>query len=583
MNTEDILTKIKSKKEEWTKAIDKRPLRALLVPSLLAVLMMLNWHHAYPVISKMEMNLILLIAFLLEFLIVVEMKRNIAKIFWLIGAIAEIWEAVLYNFFEEGQKFLSVTVYEVLKGFCGIWLILFIPVFIYFIVVCIRVVRWTQEDWEKIKGIRREHRKKWLTEHIQIREVIGQYRIERRRQEILFKQKRVEEKARQQEHKYAVEAEKRKREFEEQQEKNKYELEGIKRRWILEQEYQEELDELRREKDLSEQQKEWEYEAEVHERQRQEQAEQGEHSSVGINMLLSKLPPKGKKFLLNAMLFTIFFVVILFYILIPINENTQFSITGWIEQTGQFMDSFKETEKERIENDIEEELEHSDNAQSDYSGAYVALAKYTIFYIALVGTAFSMLILLWKTIEGILHWAFKEKSGSFTSFSDFFEEFSTPFVVLIVALSVLLTMVGAESIMSKLSPLFTTLAGTVMCIIIILIATYAIRLIIDQSIKKGSFLCTTMHLVFILLIENVMGIVLGILSAVNLKETIHSLISFFLHHQEGDLYKRVEETMQEAINDEIKFIGQTAKKRNNFASRKSAFSNFSSVSWSRKK
>ncbi|MCM1262979.1 MAG: hypothetical protein NC313_09690 [Butyrivibrio sp.] len=516
MRIVQLLSKMKT---NLAKAIDKNPVCTLIVPVMAAILILLN-RQGGSFMSKIEVNLIFFILFLFELIIAIASQKNSAKLFWVIGTIASSLEAIIYNFCEEGRHFPLTSIHEILNGFCGIYLIISLPVFIYFIVVCIRVVRWDQADWEKVKAIQREYQKNRIKEHIQLRYIINQYKSDQKKQLL----------------------------------QRHYDMKTLELNNKLN--HRNEIKTLRQSQKLKEVQ----------------------NNQQPFEKILHKI----FKFLIS---FLITSIIIFLYIKIPIKETNDgdYGINKWLQQTEQFMETFQDATQEKDnpgtvqdstleegrpetiqdatrENNNPETIQNT-TQEGNNQGTIGALTEYTIFYIALAGTALSVILLIWKTVEGILEWIYKG-APAYTGFSGFISEYSTPFVILIIAVSVLLTMIGYGNIFENLPDLFTTLVATVMCIILTLIAADAIRLIINQSIHSDSLLRTAMHLAFVLIIENVMGIVLGVLTGINLKAVITSLISFFIHPENESLYNNVEKTMDDALNEEIDNIRRRKKHSN---------------------
>lgn len=569
------LPRIKEVKTELTKTIDQRPLRALIVPLLLAILIYLSTYHGYIEVSYLEMNIAFLLAFFVEIVLVAALKRNLTKIYWLIGTIAVSIEAVLYNFFKEGWNFPIASIYKVLNGFCGIWLVMSIGVLIFIIIVCVRVVRWSQEDWEKIKAIWRNYRKQWLEGWVQAREAVGQYRMTRQKVKSFLKQVEAKEKIKQRENEQILQSEKREGIYREQRAQNKFNFEMNERRRTLEQLHQEEIDRICQTNKISEMQKELEHENKIREIQRGREIEKEKKGQPvrKENKILRWFSTTGIGILRKIIVLIFVVLYIRIYIEIPkygIEASHGDGINQWIQWTGKFMESF---------NNMGQNAKNETDFGS--TGAVSVLTEYTIFYIALTGMMFSTLFLLSKMMEGILLWIFKEKHR-YTGLTGFFAEYSTPFIVLIIAVSVLLTLNDAGSIMENLPTLFTTLAGTVMSVLIIMIATDAIRLILKQSIESASLLRTSMYLTFMLLIENVMGIVLGVLLAINLKTIIHSVFSFFMPNGNTKFHQNVENALNESLDVEIKKLRRRIRSGNNEKKYRSLFSDFYNKSWSQK-
>lgn len=537
---------MKLSREEWNKAIGKKPLRALIVPLLAAIIILLNRYSDHNSIPKMEMNLFLLIVFFVELLVVIASSQNITKLFWLVGTMAVFLEAVIYNFFVEGKDFPITSTYEIINSLCGAWTALFIPVFAYLVVVCVRAVRWTQEDWEKIKKLWREERIHRLEEYIRRQEMRKNSWIERYKIRDLLKNEKIGKKTKRQEFKKNIEVEKYKNAI---------------RKWGTREEYRRKIKDIRRQRKI------------------EVVGRKGfilrikEVLGAALEIRVSKIVKGGLKIILPIIITG---AIVYFYIFIPMKDEYS-KVNDWVYQAGQFMENF-----EHLNEDNGSETgggENQKEIENDLYGGFNAIIEYTIFYIALTGTAVSIIFLLWKTVEGLVLWIISNNK-SYGGFSGFFMEYSTPLVILIMAVSVLLTFVDEGAIMDNLPQLFMTLAGVVMSIIIVLICVDAIRLILNQSIAPNSLLRTAMHLTFILFINNVMGIIVGVLTGINLKETIISLLYFFFHVDDIQLYQNVKETLDVSLNKEVNEIKRGIKKGSAKVNSASRFSSFSTTHWS---
>lgn len=150
-----------------------------------------------------------------------------------------------------------------------------------------------------------------------------------------------------------------------------------------------------------------------------------------------------------------------------------------------------------------------------------------------------------------------------SSKNNFFEEYSTPIIVLVVAGAFIMAIrsqnTSTESdwnILEFVSGLFTYIVGILVAIIALLVAFETIRLVLDQCIKGGSLLKGSMHLIFILIIQYAMGLLMGILRIFALKDVIESLLLFFLPDLEQSVEPEVKQVFNAALRHEV---NQTAK------------------------
>ena len=179
--------------------------------------------------------------------------------------------------------------------------------------------------------------------------------------------------------------------------------------------------------------------------------------------------------------------------------------------------------------------------------------------------------------EGALEY-FLNDTLKHKGFSDFLTEYSTPFTILLITVCALSTFTSQGISEEGLIKFFEALAGTVLLLLLLLIAVDAVRLVLLQCVQKNSLLRISMHLVFILFVENVMGIVFGVLMGVSLKEFISSIFAFFMKDEDSKIHGKIEETLKNALESEIGTVQSGIQNR-----KKSVFDSFHSTNWSRRK
>lgn len=518
-------------------------------PALFAVLVtflvLWNQYNSRVTLTNLEMNLIFFAMFAISLILTVWAHANRRKCIWLIGMSVAIIEVYFYNRLDSSDTFFMDLI-RFWSGFNNVWSKLLLLMLIYLLIVGIRVVRWSQEDWEEIQKFRREKRKqKVMAFWEECKECWSAFcdkrkwiRVKKRIQSLFWaNEERKEQEAaaeRREQHRIAY-----KEELEINLRQRKY-LQGVRHRKEREKAERDNSNPSQNEKEINNTVK--------------------TVLAVGIMLL-----------------------IVAFYVFIPYGvEGNQGK--GWMNHVRQvvrelenktgsdirtainfpkdFSDTLLETILSAVSNmqvgfrrnntiEWEQEQEYIQQASEEREVFSSVLAKYTIFFIALAGIIYVGIILLYRLA---IQWIeqLQNKNNSKTGLSEFFNEYSTPVSVLIVATAMLATFVGKDEwAPSKLPELFKNMASIVLCILLALITVDAVRLILKQCVKKGSLLRTAMHLTFVFLIDCVMGIIVGVMSELNIRGVISSLFAFFLQGNRTMLYNKAEEVLDEALDEEI--------------------------------
>lgn len=517
----------------------------------------------------MEMNIILLIAFLINLLISILKKKNSMKILWLIGVLSVSFEAFLYNYFKNSIPSPLTQPLVFFNSFCGIWTILTLPVCIYLIVVVIRVSRWNQQQWEEIKG----------------------YLGEVRRLKAQIKKQEIEEKEQKQKQDWEDSVNRKKIINDHQENIASYRRNADKEKLLKEIELQKKIDTYEADARIEEKKAELEHQKELNAIRRQSELdeENGKNKSkiknenTGESKNKGELDRKKKKHVIHVAAIAVVIIYLSLYFLMPLGW-IEVKMDGWLRKTDQMVESLESknenvsvTEAGEIERGEKEEYISTENENSEIGEKTSTLVEYTIFYVALTGSFVLAAVLLWKVAEGALEY-FLNDTLKHKGFSDFLTEYSTPFTILLITVCALSTFTSQGISEEGLIKFFEALAGTVLLLLLLLIAVDAVRLVLLQCVQKNSLLRISMHLVFILFVENVMGIVFGVLMGVSLKEFISSIFAFFMKDEDSKIHGKIEETLKNALESEIGTVQSGIKNR-----KKSVFDSFHSTNWSRRK
>ncbi len=564
-----IISKMSSTISSGKKSKGEKGLHSLIIPAVSAGWILIEQHSSNINVSAMEMNIILLIAFLINLLISILKKKNSMKILWLIGVLSVSFEAFLYNYFKNSIPSPLTQPLVFFNSFCGIWTILTLPVCIYLIVVVIRVSRWNQQQWEEIKG----------------------YLGEVRRLKAQIKKQEIEEKEQKQKQDWEDSVNRKKIINDHQENLASYRRNADKEKLLKEIELQKKIDTYEADARIEEKKAELEHQKELNAIRRQSELdeENGKNKSkiknenTGESKNKGELDRKKKKHVIHVAAIAVVIIYLSLYFLMPLGW-IEVKMDGWLRKTDQMVESLESknenvsvTEAGEIERGEKEEYISTENENSEIGEKTSTLVEYTIFYVALTGSFVLAAVLLWKVAEGALEY-FLNDTLKHKGFSDFLTEYSTPFTILLITVCALSTFTSQGISEEGLIKFFEALAGTVLLLLLLLIAVDAVRLVLLQCVQKNSLLRISMHLVFILFVENVMGIVFGVLMGVSLKEFISSIFAFFMKDEDSKIHGKIEETLKNALESEIGTVQSGIKNR-----KKSVFDSFHSTNWSRRK
>ncbi len=566
---EMMLKVVASKISSGSKSKCMKGLRVLIIPAISAGWILIEQHNSNMNLSAMEMNIILLIAFLIDLLISILKKKNSIKVLWLAGVLSISFEAFLYNFFQSGLPSPLDQPLVFFNGFCGIWMILTLPAFIYLIVVIIRVIRWTQRQWEEIKELRRAWRRQCMERKFNLRQGIKGYLDEVRRLKAQIRKQEIEAKEQKQKQDWEDAVKRQKIINDHQENLDSYQRNADKERLLKEIELQKRIDGYEANAREEEKKSELEHQKKLNIIQRQRELDKEtdrdksktKNKNEDENKNETKFDKYKKKGIIHVAAIAVVIIYLSLYFLMPLGW-AGVKMGSWLQKTNQIVESFESQDE---------------NVESEYGEKTSTLVEYTIFYVALTGAFVLAAILLWKVVEGALEY-FLNNTSHHKGFSDFLTEYSTPFTILLITVCALSTFTSQGISEEGLINFFEALAVTVLLLLLLLIAVDAVRLVLLQCIQKNSLLRTSMHLVFILFIENAMGIVLGVLMGVSLKEFISSLFAFFMKDGDSETHDKIEKTLKNALSAEIDHVQSGIKKE-----KKSAFERFHSTNWSRRK
>lgn len=189
------------------------------------------------------------------------------------------------------------------------------------------------------------------------------------------------------------------------------------------------------------------------------------------------------------------------------------------------------------------------------------IAKYTIFYVAIVGVLISACLLLIEISKRILGKLSVTGNQAGKDSSDFMSEYATAMSILIVGFSILIAFSELPDFgMSE--HMWGKLLGFLLMVLVLFVAVDIIKLILEQCIKADSLLRKCIRYIYILVINTAMEIILGVFNGLRMSEWISSIMSLLIPVPESELHEIIQKNIGEALKKETDAVKKgTSKSR----------------------
>ncbi|MDD6572795.1 MAG: hypothetical protein PUF12_10470 [Thermoflexaceae bacterium] len=181
---------------------------------------------------------------------------------------------------------------------------------------------------------------------------------------------------------------------------------------------------------------------------------------------------------------------------------------------------------------------------------YISILTYTIYFIMVTGIIISAFIVLYQCIQTFIRKKVTSKN-IYSSWSKFFDLYKIPIVVMIFGVAILITFSRenyTENILRNIG--YATLIVNLI-ILILMVVLELLRLSLDQCTREKSLLRRVIRYIYILTVNCVMEIVMGILAEIDFRGWISSFISFFGIDSNNAVKKRIRAAMEKAVLEEI--------------------------------
>lgn len=191
----------------------------------------------------------------------------------------------------------------------------------------------------------------------------------------------------------------------------------------------------------------------------------------------------------------------------------------------------------------------------------VAVIGYFVFLFAIVVGGYVLWQLSLYTVDRARNKDSTQKS--------FYEEYSTPITLLVVVGVLALSGHQMESNGLGNASDWLEIAGQLFAwmfvLIVGIIAAFVIfettRLILKQCLDRGSLLQTSMHLIFVLVVEYTVGFLMGILQMFALKNVIESILCFFMPDLEDTMGPKVSRVLHRALEQEVETVSRDSRNK----------------------
>lgn len=384
-----------------------------------------------------------------------------------------------------------------------VWMLLLFSVFVSLIIIWIRLIRWSQEQWEELQKKRQERRmkrkdlwEKYISDKRQHRLEMQEIRQNHQRGALEKKLKGKEERQQREE----------KRE-EGKQEEGKWESKAGRKRRKFTIVINIEGERIKNEgKD-----------GKVGRKRTPSEGEKEKEISIGTVILRSM----------------VVLIIILGYVFLPYIDRGGKHFSKWIDGVGQLIKVFGGT----------------DIAGSDRA----AFVYYTLLYVVVV----AMVMILINFIIRII-----TKDGKSTSDGDFnfLETYQEPIAALIVLGAAVYIFTNGELGFSNLNKSWELLVFIISMALVVFTAIEIVRIILVQCARGTSLLRRIIYLVFIAVLKFLSEILLGFISNLRIQELLNSVL-FWVFPEQDSLNKQIDRKLKKLFGDEIAKVGNEEQKQ----------------------
>lgn len=190
----------------------------------------------------------------------------------------------------------------------------------------------------------------------------------------------------------------------------------------------------------------------------------------------------------------------------------------------------------------------------------VVIAFFIFIFVIVVGG-----YVLWQLALHVLE---QLKEGT-SAEKDFFKEYSTPITMLVVVIALIISArqmdpsdTGNTTDWLKLvGELFSWLFIVIMAIIAAFVVFETMRLLLEQCMERGSLIKTSMHLIFVLVVDQTTDLLIGLLRVFALRSAVESILSFFLPDQIDSITPDIDQVRKKSLKREVDRVSEASKRK----------------------
>lgn len=241
-----------------------------------------------------------------------------------------------------------------------------------------------------------------------------------------------------------------------------------------------------------------------------------------------------------AFFITVLMVSISLFILVPV-------FSGWTNAVNNWIDAVKKLIIVLM----------GDKAQN-LSGQQILL-YYLLFCIVVAFAILAFGIVVLSIVKNILI-----NVQNRTNESQQLETYVTPIAVLVVSLAILYIFSNGDIEIPNITDGWSILIIVVLFFLIVFTAIEILRIVLEQCIQSKSLLKKIIRLVFVLVLDLLSSILLGVLTSLHIQTIISSLFLAVLPGKEGKLGKYVNKVMEELFCKEVTEIRTDSDKTSSY-------------------
>ena len=191
--------------------------------------------------------------------------------------------------------------------------------------------------------------------------------------------------------------------------------------------------------------------------------------------------------------------------------------------------------------------------QSQFSSRFQKAILYYFFFYSFAA------FLLFGMLNFVLRLLFsKNGNPSAGGFSGLILKYHPSIAVLLVSVSGLFVLTGGSFRIDKFSSGTNTLFVAIFFLLVTLVSVEIVSLVLEQCAQPNSLLKKLVRLIFVSILDTLSNILLGIITSIDLQLTISSITSLVFPEAKTDIHEQINRVLAELFRKDLKEISDSA-------------------------